>query len=270
MKRTTTLLAALAIVVAAAVAVPALTTTAGAADTSQVSVVHGIPGVPVDVYVDDALTLTDFEPEAVAGPLEVPAGDHRVEIYAASPTPPDRAPGSGALIDQTETVPAGKSVSLVAHLDESGDPALTAFVDDTSALAAGQARVTVRHTAAAPAVDVYVDGAKAVSDLSNPEEAVAEIPTGSHEIAVKVAGTDTTVIGPATLDFAANTNTIVYAIGSVRAENLGVVVQTVATSKPTPGDDEPSTTMPAAASTSPANPQAMPAVPTHAQPAYTG
>ena len=36
---------------------------------------------------------------------------------------------------------------------------LTPFVNDVSAVPAGQARVTVRHIAAAPAVDVRAGGA---------------------------------------------------------------------------------------------------------------
>ena len=262
MKRTTILIAAVAVMAAAAFAGPSLASNASAAATSQVYVVHGIPGAPVDVYVDGALTLPDFQPKVVAGPLELPEGDHQVEIFAATPAPPDEAPASGALIDQTETVPAGASVSLVANLDASGAPALNAFVNDTSTVGAGMARVTVRHTAAAPGVDIDVDGTKAVSDLSNPDEAVAEIPTGSHEIAVKVAGTDTTVIGPATLDFAADTNTVVYAIGSVQDETLDVVVQALDTAATPSTTQAPSTTMTPHRATPPA--------PVMAQPTYTG
>ena len=47
-------------------------------------------------------------------------------------------------------VPAGANITVVAHLDESGKPVLTPYVNDTSQVAAGQARLTVRHDAAAP------------------------------------------------------------------------------------------------------------------------
>lgn len=262
MKRTTLWVAAVAAIAAMAMSIPSLATSAGAADTSQVYVVHGIPGTPVDVYVNGDLTIPDFQPEAVAGPLALAAGDYRVQIFAHVANPPETAPASGAVIDETEAVPSGASVSLIASLDESGNPALNAFVNDTSTVASGKARVTVRHTAAAPAVDIYVDGAKAVSGLANPDEAVAEIPTGSHEIAVKVAGTDTTVIGPATLDFAANTNTIVYAIGSAQGESLGVVTQSLDTAMAAPAPEAPTTTVAPAPMT--------PATPMGAQPTYTG
>ena len=41
---------------------------ASAAGTAEVYVVHGIPGLPVDIYVNGALTLDDFQPE-LAGSL---------------------------------------------------------------------------------------------------------------------------------------------------------------------------------------------------------
>lgn len=268
-KRISKVFAVCAVVASVAMALPSLGNSASAAGSSEVYVVHGIPGVPVDVYVAGNLTLTDFQPNAVAGPLTLPAGDYRVQIFAHVADPPEAAPASGAVIDKTETVPSGASVSLIANLDASGMPALNAFANDLSPVADGMARVTVRHTAFAPAVDIYVDGAKAVSDLTNPNEAIAEIPAGSHEVAVKVAGTDTTVIGPAMLNFAANTNTVVYAIGSVRGENLGVIPQVLATmvqATTTTTTTAPATTPAPTTTMRPA--QAAPAM--QAQPTYTG
>jgi len=57
-------------------------------------------------------------------------------------------------------VPAGANITDVDHLDESGKPRLTPYVNDTSQVAAGQARLTVRHDAAAPAVDVRAGGTR--------------------------------------------------------------------------------------------------------------
>ena len=39
-----------------------------------VTVVHGIPGLTVDVYVNDALTLDNFAPDTVTDPITLPAG----------------------------------------------------------------------------------------------------------------------------------------------------------------------------------------------------
>src|SRR4051812_9925379 len=65
------------------------TTTAAAANTAgtaQVSVVHGIPDTPVNVFVDGKSALPNFKPGAVAGPLSLPSGSHTVTVFAASNT----------------------------------------------------------------------------------------------------------------------------------------------------------------------------------------
>ena len=43
-------------------------------DYAELSVLHGVPGLTVDVYVDGELTLDDFEPAALAGPLALALG----------------------------------------------------------------------------------------------------------------------------------------------------------------------------------------------------
>ena len=52
--------------------------------------------------------------------------------------------------------------TAVAHLTEGGDPTATLFTNDTAPLAAGQGRLTVRHVAAAPAVDVLAGGSPVI------------------------------------------------------------------------------------------------------------
>ena len=129
---------------AAATAAPA-----AAADNSTVYVVHGVPGLTVDVYANGKAALTGFKPGEVAGPLSLPAGSYDVAIRKAG----DAATAAPA-IEKKLTLPAGANVSLVAHLSATGTPTLTAFANPVGGLADGKARLVVRHTAAAPAVDV--------------------------------------------------------------------------------------------------------------------
>ena len=63
----------------------------------------------------------------------------------------------------------------MAHLDAGGTPVLTPFVNDTTPTAAGQARITARHTAAAPEVDVRANGDVVFAGLTNPDEDSAEV-----------------------------------------------------------------------------------------------
>jgi hypothetical protein len=195
---------------------------AAAAGTSQVSVVHGIPGQPVDVYVNGKKILPAFKPATVAGPLPLAAGTYDVAL-----TKPGDPVGSALLEDKSLQVPGGKNLSLVAHLDGSGKPALTAYVNDTSMLKAGMARLVVRHDAQAPAVDVRAGGKPVFQGLTNPKEAMADVPAGTVQADVVLAGTSTVVLGPKNLDLAEGKATIVYAIGSADKKSLALVAQTI-------------------------------------------
>ncbi|MQA36304.1 DUF4397 domain-containing protein, partial [Modestobacter roseus] len=162
--------------------------------TATVSVLHGVPDLPVDVYANGERLIDDFEPGTLAGPLELPAGDYDLALY-----PADAADASGdPLLEAMDVaVPAGANATVVAHLTEAGEPALTPFVNDTSAVPAGEGRLTVRHVAAAPAVDVRAGGEVVIDGLVNPNEESLTVPAGSVSADVVVAGTDTVAIGPA-------------------------------------------------------------------------
>ncbi|QIM21782.1 DUF4397 domain-containing protein [Phycicoccus sp. HDW14] len=215
----------------AAVALPlVLTTPAAAADDAKVTVVHGVPGLTVDVYgsADETYTaeealLQDFEPGTVTDPVDLPGGTYNLAVFPAGADPS----GDPAIEATGVEVPAGANLSVVAHLNASGDPVLAAFANDVDPVAAGQARLVVRHTAAAPAVDILAGGKPVFSGLTNPKEDSADLPAGSVSAAVALAGTTDPVIGPADLDLKEGTSTIVYAYGSAEDANLALAVQTI-------------------------------------------
>jgi hypothetical protein len=196
---------------------------ASAAGSATVYVVHGIPKTPVDVYVDGARAIDDFQPGTSKGPITLPAGPHKVAIF-----PADAADGSGSpLLSTDANLPAGANVTLVAHLDAGGKPTVTPFVNDVSRIAPGQARLVVRHTAAAPAVDVLAGGKPVIQGLTNPEQKVLTVPAGSVSAAVAAAGSTDPVIGPADVNLQEGTATFVHAIGSLQDKTLGLVTFTV-------------------------------------------
>lgn len=208
---------------AAAAVILLLPTAASAQDsTGTVTVVHGIPDTPVDVYVNDELTLDDFQPGTVTDPLELPTGDYTFDLTA-----PDAADNADPILSADATLEADANVSAVAHLTEGGDPTVSLFVNDISTIDAGNARVTVRHTAAAPAVDILADGDVLVDGLANPDEAVADVPAGDYDLAVNAAGTDTEVIALPGTTLAEGVNTIAYAIGSLDDGTVDVLVQAI-------------------------------------------
>jgi hypothetical protein len=236
----------------AALAVGAVALVAGASAPAHaqeapasVVIIHGVPDTPVDVYVNGDLTLDDFAPSTVTDPVSLPAGSYDIEVRAA-----DAAATDPALFGGSATVGSGMDYTIVAHLTEAGAPTLTAFANDAGPTPVGQGCVMVRHTAAAPAVDVYAGETRVISGLANPESSGAlEVPVGTISATVTPAGADAVVIGPADVPVTEGTCTIVYAIGSLEADNLGVVVQTLAVgteqAPPAPAPTTPAPTTPA-------------------------
>ncbi len=108
-------------------------------------------------------------------------------------------------------------------------------MNDTAPVAAGQGRLVVRHTAAAPAVDVLAGGTPVFTNLSNPNEAKADLPAGNVSAAVALAGTTQPVIGPADVPVTEGAATIVYAVGSAEAGNLQVLSQSISGLHSAPG-----------------------------------
>ena len=192
-------------------------------DYAELSVLHGVPGLTVDVYVDGELTLDDFEPGELAGPLELPAGDYEVAITAA-----DAEDDSDPVLGPVDlTLEEDGNYTAAAHLDAEGAPTVTAFENDTDELAAGEGRLTVRHIAAAPAVDVWAGDEVVVPGLENPDEASLEIPAGTVPAAISVAGTTEPVLGPADVEVAEGMTTIAYAWGSAEDGTLDLATPTV-------------------------------------------
>ena len=207
----------------ALVALGGLAPAQAAEDVAKLSVLHGVPGLTVDVYVNGELTLDDFKPGDLAGPLDLPAGTYTVAITAS-----DAADASAPAIGPVDLpLEAGKNYTAAAHLDADGKPTATLFTNDISQLAAGEGRLTVRHVAAAPAVDILANGAAAITALTNPNESVLTLPAGTISAAVAATGTTDPVIGPADVNVAEGTNTIVYAWGSLADTNLALAVQTI-------------------------------------------
>lgn len=220
--RTRPLIGAVALAVASgALLLP--TTTAAAAGTATVSILHAVPGATVDVYANGKALLTNFKPGTLTDPQRLPAGTYDLKVVAAG----DGADGDAVAEVENAKVPAGANLTVVAHLDADGDPELTAYANDVSGIDAGEARLIVRHDAAAPAVDVRANGDVAFADLENPKEDSAELPAGTISADVTVAGKDDSVIGPAKVDLGEGTTTIVYAWGSAKDDNLKLAVQTI-------------------------------------------
>lgn len=212
-------LAALAAVLAVVPALGAM----GQTNEGDVIVVHGVPDLTVDVYVNGELTLEDFEYGDVAGPLALPEGSYDLEVFAADADPEADTPALTGSAD----LPAGVVATIAAYLQEGGTPALGVFVEDNGEIAAGSARVTARHLADFGAVDVLANGDPVFEGVTNGAGGDADVPADTYNIQITAAGDPSTVAFDADVPLEEGTNTIAYAIGSVADGNFQVVTAAI-------------------------------------------
>lgn len=196
---------------------------AGAQESATVALMHGIPGATVDVVVDGAVVIPGFEPGTTQD-LSSFAGQTLANVEVRAAGTDDVVIGP---IDALPVPDAG-NWTVVAHLGADGTPTLTPFENDVTPIDAGQGRLTVRHTAAAPAVDIILaDGSRPFTNLSNPNEAVADLPAGPIAGA-QIAPTGGEALAPVPdVELAAGTNLIVYAVGSLEDGSFTFQTQSI-------------------------------------------
>jgi hypothetical protein len=207
-KRIVGLVVALAATMAVSGAVPAT-----AADTPKftLNVVHGIPGVVVDVCVNGAKAITDFEPGDVVSGVKLPAGEYRLKV-----TPAGKA-CSAAILSAVADLAGGRNrnYTVVANLDDEGTPNLALFRNNTQKTESGEARVVVRHAADAPAVNVWANGAplNRGRQFEWGKTRRFDVPAGHYEVFVSLARRSAPVIGPVDLALKAGYSYQIYAWG---------------------------------------------------------
>jgi hypothetical protein len=180
---------------------------------ATVHVLHAVPGATVEVCVNGAEVKSRFNYKN-RFTAELPAGGYRVVIRAAAPGECEGDRIRGATVD----LKAGKNYTLAAGLGRGGGVKLFAFGNSVGEIQKnGHARVQVRHIAAAPRVDVWVNGAPAIRRFAPGAQATVALPKGSYTVRVAPAGTTTTVIGPRTFDLSAGTAYQVFATGNGEA-----------------------------------------------------
>jgi hypothetical protein len=209
-KRIIGLAVALATTMALFGAAPAQAT--GGTSKFTLNVVHGIPGVTVDVCVNGAKAITDFEPGDVVSGVKLPGGEYRLKVTPAG------EPCSAAILSAVADLAGGRNrnYTVVANLDDHGTPNLALFRNNTRKTDAGEARLVVRHTADAPAVNVWANG----SPLNRGRQFVwgtqrrFDVPEGDYNVFVSLARQSAPVIGPVDLSLMAGYSYQVYAWGN--------------------------------------------------------
>lgn len=194
----------------------------GAQDSVRVHLIHGIPDTDVDVAAGGAVVIPGFS-FGDTQDLSGFAGQTLTEVEVLLAGTDTVAIDVGDL-----AIPTSGNVTAIAHLDADGTPTVSIFVNDTSTIAAGEGRLVVRHTAAAPAVDILANGAAAFTNVANGAEGSADLAAGTISAEVVPTGTTTpVVIGPADLPIEEGSSLIVYAVGSLDGDSLTVVTEVI-------------------------------------------
>ena len=207
----------------------AVSATAVEASTKKasISVFHAIPaglGVNVvDVYADGGRIINNLKSGELKS-LRVRPGTYDLEIYVNGERPRRDDP---VLEVENVTFLAGTCSTVTANLDEDGTPTTNVFANCVARNGPGEGRVTVRHIAAAPAVDVLAGGNVVFGNITNGGSATKQVPAATYAMTVNLADSETRVLGPANVLVNRPFNTIVYAWGSAAEGSLALKVQRI-------------------------------------------
>jgi hypothetical protein len=196
---------------------------------ATVTVIHAVPaedGFPADVYLNGDLVIDGFVFEAASELFTIPAGEALLEIYPQDADPEATDP---AVSDEV-TFEAGVDYSIVAQVVD-GAPVLSLFINDTSQVAAGQARLTVRQTSGLTDLEVALDGESLFGGLAQATDATADVSAGTYEVSFISLGE---TIEVQNLDLEEGGLLVLYAVGSPSDDNFNLLVQRIVAQQTTP------------------------------------
>lgn len=195
--------------------------TASGQAAAELTLVHAITGSTVDVSVDGTVVIDDFTPGSLAN-ISSFAGRTLVNFTVTD--------SSGTILIgpiAALEIPASGNWSIVAHVSAGGNALVSSFENNTSAAAIGDARVTVRHVAAAPAIDVIVGSERPLTDAVNGDSDELELPVGQLAGAQLALAGGASVATIPTTTLTADTNTVIYAAGSAADDTLNFIFQVI-------------------------------------------
>lgn len=203
-----------------------------AQDAPTITLLHGIPGITVDVAAAGSVVIPGFEPGTTQD-LSAFAGQTLTDVEVRPAGTEDVAIGPVAEF----AVPDSGNWTVIAHLDADGNPTISSFENNVAPTADGQGRLTVRHTAAAPAVDLVVGEDRPIEGAANGDSAELELPAGEIAGAQLAPTGEDPIIDVPTVNLAAGSNLIVYAVGSLADDSFTFYTQEIEVGSEAAADD---------------------------------
>jgi len=187
---------------------------------ATVTVIHGVPGVTVDVCADGKAAIPGFT-FTTQKTLSLPAGSYSLGIVKAG----QACSAANYLASASATLSSGENASVIAYLNgDTHKPTLGLYQNDMSGVPVGQGRVVLSHNADAPAVKVTAGGTTLAASLSPGLQAALVVPAQTYSgINVDVASSGAAAISGASVPVKAASDTIVYVVGSASAKYSAIV-----------------------------------------------
>jgi hypothetical protein len=166
------------------------------------------PAAAVDVYANKTRITRNLKTGSIRG-FRMSPGDYDFTIY-------DRKSDFGKPLLRVNdfVLKRNGNVTLVIHADPSGELRTTTFTNGTRPNDMGFGRLTIRHVAVAPEVDIQIEGETLFINLANQTEGVGSLPSGLHAVRMVLTEGGETLLTDRQVVINRPMNTIVYLWGS--------------------------------------------------------
>lgn len=207
-----------------------------------VAIVHASPDAPaVDIYLDGALAVTALEPNSATPFVELPAGDHLVQVVPTGGTV-DQAI---LTVDPLTVEPArAYEVAVLGYVVEIEAAVfdVTSYAVPASGAGLPQTRVRIVHAVAGgKAIDAALIGDDVARPIADDLEFGTagddlEVPAGTYRLTVSTTWGDDLLDEPALVVPPDSVVTVYFVLGATGTTGMdALVVATAASRLPAPG-----------------------------------
>lgn len=198
------------------------------------STLHAIPanrgGRAVDVYADETLVAEGLSRSELTT-TKLKAGTYDIVVVPEGVTRFTKDP---ILRADDVSLGAGDNHTLALHLSPTGQVTSTVFDNETRTVGRDMGRMTFRHIAAAPRVDVRTRGSVLMQGVRGGQEADKGVRSGNYKVRIVKEGTRQKMVPTSTHSMEnapgrqdMGDNRIIYLWGSEDDESLSLAVQEI-------------------------------------------
>jgi hypothetical protein len=194
------------------------------------TVIHAIPSGygadVVDIYADTTMIIDNATPGTIKS-FTTSHNNLTIRIYANGVVPSGT---TSPILSSSVLMPSrGTTLSFVAHLNEIEQPRLSTYKDVVTRAGIKRSWLTVRHVAAAPAVQFRINGSPTFIPITNTVERKRSLPFGLYTLGATYPETSTIVTAATPFEMKAKTNEVIYLWGAKSKSNLGFLRQEIMT-----------------------------------------